>query len=466
MLASAELAAEAEPHILIARLRLFECLLYCGRVDKVRDGLGDLEQHAADHHPLWCRIAEFHTHCADHEAALRCYQRAVALQPDNPEYLYALSAAEIATGDLEAAESHLTDVIRLNPHDYDAYRNRATLKKQTRDDNHIREIEALLATGTKTPVGEVQLCYALAKEYEDLGDDEQSFTWLQRGAEKRRSLLDYRVEGDVAALARLRRVFNSELMNSGAKGCDDVGPVFVMGLPRSGTTLVDRILSSHPDVASLGEINDFAYALMHTIGNRADKLELIDLSTQIDFAKLGRRYVDSIRRYGRQEKFLIDKTPLNYLYIGLIKLALPNARIVHIERNPMDSCYGMYRSLFRAGYPFSYDLADLGKYYLAYRQLMAHWHDVVPGGIHSVRYEELVDDQESVSREIVSYCGLEWAPACLEFHKNESAISTASSAQVRRPVYRDALQRWRRYEEQLKPLAEDLRREGVVIDAA
>jgi tetratricopeptide (TPR) repeat protein len=461
MLASAERAIEVDADDLRATFRYLECLIYCGYVDRVLDELARLENNAASDHRLLCQVAEYYTHCADHESALRCYERAVALQPRNPEYLFSMSASEIATGDIEAAEQHLSDVIALNPRDYDAYRNRATLNRQTAEKNHIAEIEALLAQGTKTPAGEAQLCYALAKEYEDLGDDAKSFHYLSRGADKRRSIMNYRVEGDVDVMTRIRSVFDSELMHRAVPGHEEPGPIFVMGLPRSGTTLIDRILSSHSEVDSLGEVNNFAYSLMHTIGRGGDKLSLIDLSANIDFAELGRRYVDSTRSYGKKGRYLIDKTPLNYLYIGLIKLSLPNARVVHIQRNPMDSCYGMYRTLFRAGYPFSYSFDDLGRYYIAYRQLMDHWRDVAEDSLLDVSYESLIDDQERVSRQIVDYCGLDWQPACLDFHKNRSAVSTASSAQVRRPVYRDALQRWRRYEKQLQPVADILRDAGI-----
>jgi tetratricopeptide (TPR) repeat protein len=264
MLEAADRANALGPSNMRVTFRLLECLLYCGHVDRVRSTLGGLEEGAVSDHELLCRVAEFYTHCADHESAHRCYSRAVELDPRNPEYLFALSAAEIATGDMEAAEAHLEEVIRANPHDYDAYRNRAPLR-------------------------------TLAKEYEDLGDYETSFQYLKQGADKRRSLMNYKVEGDLAVMDRLRKVFDEELLSQSV-GCDDTGPIFIIGLPRSGTTLVDRILSSHSQVDSLGEINNFAYALMHTIGRAGDKLTLVDYSADIDFSVLGRRYVNAIRR--------------------------------------------------------------------------------------------------------------------------------------------------------------------------
>jgi tetratricopeptide (TPR) repeat protein len=423
MLDAARRACDSPEINLQARFRLLECLIYCGKVDEVRADLAELEKLADTDHRLLAHIAEMYTHCVDHHSALRCYQRALALWPESSEYHFAVSAAHIATGDLDAAEMHLDHAISLNPRDFDAYRNRATLKKQTRDSNHIDELESLHAAGVDTPAGQ-------------------------------------------AVLQRLIAAFSSDLLQCGDASCDETGPLFVMGLPRSGTTLVDRILSSHSQVDSLGEINNFVFALMHTVGKSADKLALIDLSTKIDFPELGQRYVDGTRSYGASGPYLIDKTPLNYLYVGLIRKALPNAKIVHVERNPMDSVYGMYRTLFRAGYPFSYDFDDLGRYYIAYRRLIDHWREVCGDDAHWLRYEDLVEEQESESRRLIEYCGLDWEPECLEFHRNRSAVMTASSAQVRRPVYREAMGRWRRYEKQLAPLRELLEQNGIAVDDA
>ena len=463
MLDAARRACDSPEVNLQARFRLLECLVYCGKVNEVRADLAELEKFADSDHRLLAHVAEMYTHCADHHSSLRCFQRAVALWPESAEYHFAVSSALVATGDLDAAETHLDQAISLNPRDFDAYRNRSTLKKQTKDSNHIDELESLHANGIDTPAGQVQICYALAKEYEDIGEDETSFTWLKRGADVRRSVLQYKVEEDEAVVDRLITAFGEELMKSDDTACQEEGPVFVMGLPRSGTTLVDRILSSHSQVDSLGEISNFVFALMHTVGKSAAKLDLIDLSTNIDFSILGQRYVKATRSYGSKGSYLIDKTPLNYLYVGLIRKALPNAKIVHVERDPMDNLYGMYRMLFRAGYPFSYDFDDLGRYYVAYRKLTDHWSSVCGDAVHWMRYEDLVEDQETESRRLIEYCGLDWEPECLEFHRNKSAVMTASSAQVRQPVYREAMGRWRRYEKPLAPLREFLEQNGIEI---
>jgi len=465
MLEHAQRAQALDPAHRGAELRLLECLLYCGRPDRVLGRLRQLEAAAGDDHSWLCKLAEFYTHCTRHDDALRCYRRALELAPDNTDCRFSLAAALTASGDIDGAEDALNRVIEQQPDDYDAYRNRATLRRQTAERNHIDAMRARLAAGVTRPAGEAQLCYALAKEYEDLGDYEQAFAMLKRGAGQRRKLMRYRVESDIEAMSRIAEVFDAALFARHAGGCTDSGPIFVLGLPRSGTTLVERIIASHERVASLGEINDLAYALMRTAGG-GGKLELIARAAQLDFGLLGRRYLDSTRAYGAGGDFLIDKTPLNYLYLGLIQLALPNARIVHVKRSPMDACYGMYRTLFRAGYPFSYDFDDLARYYAAYRQLMRHWHALIPQAFHEVSYEALVEDQEGVSRRIIEYCGLDWQPACLAFHRNPAPVATASAVQVRQPVYRDALERWRHYERQLEPLAERLTAAGIDIGCA
>lgn len=466
MLAHAEHALSLAPGDFGRECRVLECRLYCGQAGVVLDRLRELEDAAGGDATRLARIAEYYTHCTRHADALRCYRRALESRPSDPGILFSLSASLIATGELGEAEATLTHVIELDPHDYDAYRNRATLRRWTCEDNHIDEMRLLLHEGVNRPAGEAQLCYALAKEYEDLGDDERAFDYLKRGADRRRGLMAYRVESDLDAIGKIIDVFDAALVGRTSPGCDEPGPVFVIGLPRSGTTLVDRILSSHPAVASLGEINDLAYALMASVAGGGRKLDLIERSAAVDFRALGERYVAATRAYRVDAPYLIDKTPLNYLYVGLIRLAMPAARIVHVERNPMDSCYGMYRTLFRAGYPFSYDFDDLARYYAAYRALMDHWRAVFDAPFLGVRYEALVDDQEGESRRIVDYCGLDWDPACLEFHNNRAPVATASSAQVRRPVYRDALGRWRRYERQLEPLREKLEAAGIRTTAA
>ncbi|MDO8296582.1 MAG: sulfotransferase [Caulobacter sp.] len=426
-------------------------LIRDGRIGDALARLASLEARAGDDARLLQHLGEHFTHCARSADAARCYRRAAALTPDDPRCLYNLATALIALGQTTEAETLLDRVIQLDPNDGDAWQNRSTLRRQTPESNHTADL--LQATRQRlTGPGEVALSYALAKEFEDLGEHNMSFAWLKRGADRRRGLLSYQVEADVAAMAEIARVFDASLFASPAPGCDEPGPVFVLGLPRSGTTLVDRIISSHTAVESLGEINDFALALMRSAGPTGGKGDLIRRSADLDPAALGRAYLDSVAGYGRSAPLFIDKTPVNFLYIGLIARALPNARIIHLRRHPMDSGYALYKTLFRMGCPYSYDLADIAAYQLAHRRLMDHWRAVLPGRVLDIDYEALVTDQETVSRRIIDHCGLDWQDACLRFHENSSPAATASAAQVRQPIHANSVGLWRRYADQLEPL--------------
>ncbi len=459
--ASQDAIARAPRHV-GARLLFAEACIFNGQHDIAVDELSRLESFAGKDHNLLQQIGEFYVHAGRHADACRCYSTAVTLAPDDTRALYNLASAQIAVGQLGDAEQNFGKVVERNPHDYDAWQNRSTLRRQTASDNHIAALSNLLEGGVKLPSGEVQLCYALAKEYEDLGEFETSFHFLKRGADCRRRLLAYRVDNDVAVMRRLTELFDQDFAWRTPPASERRGPVFVTGLPRSGTTLVDRILSSHSAIDSVGEVNDFALSLIR-LGGTTNKQRLLDASVSLDMEQLGDIYVQSVRTYGCNATLFVDKTPANYLYLGLIAKALPAAVVFHVQRHPVDSCFAMYRTLFRMGYPFSYDLDDLARYYIAYHTLMQHWRRVFPGTFMDVSYEALVDNQEKVSRALIKHCGLDWEEQCLHFEKNSAPVATASAAQVRQPIYRDSLARWRRYERQLEPLIRTLANAGIDV---
>jgi hypothetical protein len=213
----------------------------------------------------------------------------------------------------------------------------------------------------------------------------------------------------------------------------------------------------------MGELPDFALALTR-LGRVSDRRQSLEASVGIDPVELGESYLRSVKNYGVDAPYFVDKTPVNFLYIGLIAKALPGASIIHVKRHPVDACLSMYRALFGTGYPFSYDLDDLAEYYIAYDVLMKHWQTVFPEVILDVSYEGLVENQEVVSKQIIAHCGLSWEPSCLEFETNSAPVATASAAQVRQPIYRDSLARWRRFETQLSPLLQRLRDAGILRD--
>lgn len=411
-------------------------------------------------------------HCNEHFLACPYYERAVALSPRNAGYRYSLAAIYRILGRTEDAETTLDQALELKPDYYEAYLMRSDVRRQSEAKNHIGQLENLVAAGIKDWRGETMLCHALAKEYEDIAEYEASFHWLQRGTGLRWKHTRYDVAVDEKTMEEIARHFSTSFMQQAAPGCNynNGEAIFILGLPRTGSTLLERIISSHSDVHAAGELNNFALQLVRICKPQMEsgKLfenEVVAASTRIDFSELGKAYVESTRpSTGHVPKF-IDKLPFNFLYCGLIHLALPRARIIHIRRKPMDSCFAMYKCLFKSAYPMSYDLEQQGRYYLAYRRMMDHWGEVMPGSILEVRYEDLVADQEAQTRRILNYCELDWQDNCLHFEKNKAPSMTASATQVRERIYTSALGAWRNYEEQLQPLRELLESGGIDLES-
>lgn len=401
----------------------------------------------------------------DHAAALDHYTRAIELDGRSAQYHFNRAAVHRYLGDIDAAERDFDAAIELQPEDYEAYNSRAHLRTQSQERNHLEQLERVLAACGSAP-GRVHLCHALAKEYEDTGSFERSFACLQEGAALKRRHMRYSVEADLDIIERIRQVYGPRMFDGHVPGCEDDSAIFVIGMPRTGTTLVERILDSHPLVRSAGELNEFGIELVRLAGRlpggpAGSRLEFVDRTATLDFRSLGEAYLRATLPLRGATPHFVDKLPFNYLYAGLIHLALPRARIVSLRRHPMDTCYAVYKQLFRDAYPFSYDLDELGRYYVAYHGLMRHWDAVMPGVIHTVAYEDLVADLEGQARRLLAYCGLPWHDGCLQFHRNPRASTTASAVQVRRPIYESSVGRWRHYASQLEPLRAALERAGI-----
>ena len=463
MLEAAAHAASASTARLDARLVKASALAHCGQIAEARAALADV-QRVAQSDPAGLRhVAEAWVHLNGFANAEQCLRRLLELAPGEPSALFALSSVRVALGDMTEAETLLDAVIAKARFDHDAFYNRSTLRRQTLASNHVVQLQAQLHLQKANGAGEVPLCYALSKELEDLGEHARAAEFLFRGAATRRRQMSYRVETDVEAMAALELAFPAETLAGVQVEHGRAGPIFIVGLPRSGTTLVDRIISAHSAVASLGELTDLALAVTRLNFPAGNKLALIGKSAGMDFAALGAAYRQAIGGYGAGKAWLIDKTPANFLYLGLIAKAMPEARIIHLRRHPMAAGHAMFKTLFRMGYPFSYDLEDLGKYIAAYLRLMDHWRRAMPGRFLDVDYEELVHHQEPVSRRMLEHCGLPWENACLHFHENSSPSATASAAQVRQPMHQGSVELWRRYERELEPLARTLSGLGVPL---
>ncbi len=455
-----------DPQSWVQRAR---CLVALGHLPEACRSAMTAQEHAAADPVTWDAIGGVFNLARDYDRALAAYDKAVSLAPHDPHFLFNRAAVLRFVGQLTAAERDYDRVIALRPDDYEAYKNRADLRVQTAEQNHTAELERLLAQPIARWPGEVQLRYALAKEYEDLGEYQRSFQHLERGARLRRQHMNYDLATDVATVDWIMAAFPGAPPPPDPQASDE-SPVFIVGLPRSGTTLVDRILGGHSGLTSAGELDDFAMALVDAVqrraaGTRLPRQALVAGSASVDFPALGRDYLARARRAGVTAPRFTDKMPLNYLYCGLILRALPRARIVHVTRHPMAVGYAMYKMLFAGGYPFSYDLDEIAQIYIAYRRLMAHWSATLPGAIHEIRYESLVADLAGQARDLLAFCGLPWEESCVQFHRNPTATTTASASQVRREIYASSVAQWRHYAPWLEPLRARLEAAGLLDEA-
>jgi tetratricopeptide (TPR) repeat protein len=330
------------------------------------------------------------------------------------------------------------------------------------EDPRVAAMETLAQQAPTLSVRDrIELHFALAKAYEDLERFEDSFRQLLAGNTLKRQQVSYNEAAALRMLDRIRDVFTPQLFESRQQVGEPSGvPVFIIGMPRSGTTLLEQILASHAQVFGGGELTYFADCLasLGAMKNAAPASPEPALSIPDNaIRKLGESYLVRVKRLAPHATRVVDKLPSNFLYAGLIHLALPNAAIIHTQRDPADTCLSCFSKLFTIGQDYSYDLAELGRYYRGYQALMEHWHQVLPPGrILDVRYEDLVTDPERQARRVVAHCGLDWDPHCLAFHRTERPVRTASAAQVREPIYRSAVGRWRAYEAYLDPLLTEL----------
>ncbi|MGL6290269.1 MAG: sulfotransferase [Silanimonas sp.] len=390
-----------------------------------------------------------------HERAFEAFSRSSSQRPDSAATQFNVASSLTFLGRVDEAEAAYRRCLALDPRHWKAYLALVQVRKVRPEDDRVAALTALLPQAGAYAEGVMYLNLAIAKCLEDLGEHERSFQHLQVG-KKAGS------RGRESSRARDDALFDAlEAADTGAwpgAGADDDAPIFVIGMPRSGTTLADRILSSHPDVVSCGELQNFSVALKRASGSVTPMLldaDTVSRARDIDWRALGEAYVDSTRPLSSSRRRFVDKLPHNFLYAGFLLKALPNARVICLEREPMDTCLSNFRQLFALSSPFydySFDLLNTGHYYLRFRRLMAHWQRQLPGRIHVLSYEALLDDQRSETERLLAHCGLPWDDACLAFESNDAPVSTASAVQVREPLNRRSQGRWKCYGHALEPL--------------
>jgi tetratricopeptide (TPR) repeat protein len=368
-------------------------------------------------------------------------QRAVAARPRVAQYLFNLAVTERTLGHLTAAESGCDAAIALQPRFCLAHYLRADLRTQTHERNHVAQLESLLAAGGLAPADEVALRFGLAKELEDLGEQKRAFEQVAAGGRLQRRSLAYDPATEIAAIERIIAEQDRAWLARCVRGDHRADPVFITGLPRSGTTLIERIIASHSAMSAIGESGAFAAQLrrgLHDLGARY----LAAAAAWSSSAHCGR---------------LLDKTLQNYLHCGLIHAVLPRAKIILVRRDPLDACWALYKAHFHGKFCFSYDQLELADYFLAFRRLARHWRATLPAhALLEVQYEELVADPAVQSRRLIDFLGLPWEEGVLRFHENAAPSATASAVQVRHPVHRSSVGKWRCHAEQLRLLRDRL----------
>ncbi len=408
------------------------------------------DAHTAD------RIGVVYSRTGFHEKAIPFYERAVELDPAPANFHYNLGASLQFAGEFERAEVACKAAIERQPDSYRAYSALVSLSRQTPEKNYLERLEELFAEKQADPDKALHIGHAIAKTLEDLGRYEESFDWLVRAKRTKRAEIGYRPETDAALFAAAHATIDAPAADD---DCSDAAPIFIVGLPRTGTTLVDRILSSHPDVVSAGELNTFAGLVKAGAGSSSNLVldaETLCNAVGADLAGIGRAYIEATRRLARGAERFTDKMPLNFFYVRLIHRALPNARIVVLRRDPLDSCLSNFRQLFATGfsyYNYSLDIDDTAEYYEGFDELLAAWREHVPASrFFELHYEDIVHDQENQTRRLLDFCGLTWDEACLRFHENTAPVATASSVQVRQPLYSGSIGRWKKYGDRLDSL--------------
>lgn len=372
-----------------------------------------------------------------------------------------------ALGRRGEARSHFFHALEIDPENPAVLRHLCAVHSFEKDDPLFRRLVDMENRKEEFSKRErVELLYALSKAYEDLQEYEKSFDLLIEASSLYRSFLDYNPEDDEKQSLRLANIFTRECISSlRGLGFPSELPVFIVGMPRSGTSLTEQILASHPDVFGAGELrlmqNSLEYGIVinktHIDGVSVENSDISKaLSAREGLFEIGKRYVCSLRPMATDTLRITDKMPGNFAKLGIITLAMPGAKIIHVRRNPVDTCLSCFRTRFATGQEWSYDLKELGRYYNAYARIMQHWREVIPEAFMEIDYEDLVRDFEPNARRLVEYCGLPWDEACVRFYETKRSVKTASLAQVRKPIYSSSMEKWRRYEKFLQPLLDTL----------
>lgn len=445
------------PEILVSMGNILQEL---GRSEEAIACFENVLEKKPDFAPVLCNLANVLRKDGRLPEAIERYEHALKLAPDYSEGHYDLGIALQDRGDKEEAALEFRKALETDPRCMKAWRAIAGLSKSRLSDSEVDVLVEAARSPGLTAEQRVHLEFALGKSYEDREDYAAAIEHLHSGNHLHRNSIEYSIEDDEFAFENLKAAFDESFFERwSTAGVADATPIFIVGMPRSGTTLCEQILASHPRVHGGGELRFLAHAIAERFPMRdgVDYSDSLKKATADDFGGIGTRYLSAIRELDKESLHITDKLPNNFLNVGMIRIVFPNARIIHCCRDPRDTCFSIYKHYFSArGHHYAYDMVELGRYYGLYSDLMKHWDATLPGVMHELRYEDLVQEQEATTRALLDACELPWDAACMEFHKTRRPVATISASQVRQPMYTGSVGAWRNVERSVQALLDAL----------
>ena len=393
--------------------------------------------------------------------AIESYHSAIKLKSNFAEAYNNLGLIMMDQNKIIEAKSNFRTALKLKPNLAFAHRHLSIITKYSHNDPHIRVMEKIMSNTKTNDNQKMHVAFGLGKAYEDTRNYENAFKYFKLANQLRRRSLKYNIKNDVVFFKNLKKSFSKELFSKFKNsGNSNKTPIFIVGMFRSGTTLIEQILASHSKVYGGGESKVLFQAIINFLKfdfKSSFAKNLNDCAPSI-FENIGKLYISVAKKFQPNFEHITDKQPLNFKWIGFIKLVLPNAKIIHCVRNPMDTCVSLFKNYFVGGVDFSYDLIELGEYYNLYRDVMLFWNNILPNYYVNIFYEELINDPKKQIEKLLNVCNLEWNESCMQFYNNKHFMSTGSnSINIHQPIYKTSMQYWKCYEKQLQPLLEILK---------
>ena len=449
----------------VAWVHLSKEFIDSGQINRADQALKEAVKYGCDNHVVQSLMGYIYTKLGDYQSAEFWQSKASTTIADNLPYTVNHAYSLLYLGKIEECKAKLKKVFKQLPDHSQSHFILATARKAKTYD-HVEELERLTKQDGLQPADSAFLYYALGKEYEDLQEWEKAFSAFENGANARRSIIQYNEGVESTAFEALEKTYTKEWLASQEEGCEDISPVFILGQPRTGSTLIERVISSHSLVHSAGELQQFSMSLRRLADHRDPEWfssEFISQAAELSGNKIGEMYLKTSEKMRGDLPHFVDKMPSNYRFIPLILKAFPNAKIIHVKRNPMDACFASYKQLFSDAYGHSYDQKEMARHHARYYHLMECWRERFPDRFLDVEYEDVVRDIESNAKKMIDYMDLPWEDGCLDFHKQDVLVATASTVQVREPAHSRSIDRWKKYENQLAPMVDELVKCGIDV---